>query len=357
MNFLFLNSASRGWGGNEKSIILAAEQLSAHHGITLAYRSEEIGKHASFTKYQLPFRFEGDLYTIAHLVSIVRKHRIDVIIPSKRKDYVLAGIVSRLCGISNIIWLGALRELKNSWINRLVYGTLADGIIVNADCIRQKLIGTGFIAPEKTRVVFYGLDTRALDLYRKKRAEKSGKEMLITAAGRLDKNKNHAALIRAFSRFLAMRPGIEAKLQILGEGPERSDLQKLITQLGLEDRVALPGFSHNPYQELVKSDVFVMTSVTEGLSIALLEAMYLGNAPISTLAGGGVMEIIENGYNGFLIQNGDEIALASLLLKFNLEPDLRQRIAESAWKSVAHKYAAERITREIADFCQEVRQD
>lgn len=356
LNLLFLNSARRGWGGNEKSIILAAELLSEDHGVVLAYRSDEIGKHASCTKYRLPFLFEGDLFSIARLASIVRKHHIDVIIPSKRKDYAIAGIVSRLCGIKNILWLGALRRLKNTWVNRLVYKSLADGIIVNADCIRQNLAESGFIPMEKIRVIYNGIDLTTLDGVQRTRTTDSEKEMLVTSAGRLDKNKNHAFLIRAFGSFLDMLPDCTARLQILGEGPERERLEKLIAELGLEDRVFLPGFSHNPYPELVKSDLFVMTSESEGLSIALLEAMYLGNAPISTFAGGGAKEIIENGVNGFLIPNGDESGLASLLLKLYLNPDLRRKTAASASKSVAEKYATQHVIDEIGQFCREVRQ-
>ncbi|NTW51422.1 MAG: glycosyltransferase [Chlorobiaceae bacterium] len=353
MNFLFLNSASSGWGGNEKSVILAAEALSGRHHVVFAYRRNEIGDHTDLLKYRLPFIFEGDLYTIAKLVEIVKKHSIDVIVPSKRKEYAIAGIVSRICGIRNVLWLGALRTPKNTLAGRLVYRTLADGIIVNARQIKEGLLKSGFIPADRIRVIYNGIDTRELDRVAPEKTRNTGRKMVITAMGRLDKNKSHDLLIRGFARFLAMMPAIEATLQILGEGAERANLEQLIRKLKLDGKVVLRGFIDNPYPELAGSDVFAMTSVSEGLSIALLEAMYLGNAPVSTLAGGGVTEIITDSVNGRLVGYGDENALADIFLKFYLEPDYRRQISEAARLSVAEKYSAACIEQQMVTFCRQ----
>jgi len=355
MNFLFLNSASRGWGGNEQSLLLTADILSSKHGVVFAYRKEEIGSKARCTKYQLPFLFEGDLYTIARLVSIVKQHKIDVIIPSKRKDYAIAGVVSRLCGISNILWLGALRNLEDTWVNRLVYGTLSDGIIVNARQLKEALVESGFIEAAKAKVLYRGINSTVLDKFRRNDDDKAGKPMLVTAMGRLDKNKSHDLLLRGFARFLKMESGTEARLEILGEGNERPNLERLIETLDLKSRAVLRGFVAEPYTDLARSDVFAVTSESEGISIALLEAMYLGNAPVSTYAGGGVTDIITDGENGLLFEHGDEQALASHLLKLYREPDYQRNIANAAQRSVAEKYSADRIEQEVLAFCQEVR--
>jgi glycosyltransferase involved in cell wall biosynthesis len=355
MNFLFLNSASRGWGGNEQSIVLTAEILAARHEVVFAYRKEEIGNHVTFPKYRLPFLFEGDLYTIARLAAIVRRHRIDVIIPSKRKDYAIAGMVSRLCGIINIIWLGARRELKNNRINRLVYRSLADGMIVNAQRIKDTLTVSGLIPEQNIKVLYRGINSTVLDRYLIAPGKKCGTTMVITAMGRLDKNKSHDLLLRGFARFLNLRPDIDSRLQILGEGNERPNLERLIAELRLEGRVFLRGFVANPYPDLAKSDVFAMTSESEGLSIALLEAMYLGNAPVSTYAGGGVTEIITDEQNGLLFEYGDDKALANHFMKLYLDPEWRQKIGKAAHTSVSERYSANRIEQEIVAFCKEIK--
>lgn len=355
MNFLFLNSASRGWGGNEQSLLLTADILSSKHGVVFAYRKEEIGSKARCTKYRLPFLFEGDLYTIARLVSIVKRHKIDVIIPSKRKDYAIAGVVSRLCGIINILWLGALRNLEHTWVNQLVYGALSDGIIVNARQLKEALVESGFIDEAKVKVLYRGINSTVLDKFRRNDDDMTGKPIIVTAMGRLDKNKSHDLLLRGFARFLTMEPGAKVRLEILGEGNERPNLEQLIETLGLRGRAVLRGFIAEPYADLARSDVFTITSQSEGISIALLEAMYLGNAPVSTYAGGGVTDIIDDGENGLLFEHGDEQTLASHLLKLYREPEWRKRLASAAQKSVAEKYSAPRVEQEVLAFCNNVR--
>jgi len=354
MNILFINSASRGFGGNERSLLQVADTLSAENNVILAYRDEEVGQRTPITKYRLPFFFEGDFYTIAQLVRIIKKHRIEIIIPSKRKDYAIAGIVSRICGIKNMLWLGAMRTLKNTIPNRLVYDRLADGIIVNAQQIKNKLLQSNWISEQKIKVLYRGIDSAALDKVIEQSVRPAGPTMNITAMGRLDTNKSYDLLLKALGILFTTTPEADIQVTILGEGNERSHLEQLIEQLGLGQHVSLPGFTSNPYPALASSDVFVMTSQSEGLSTALVEAMYLRNAPVSTYGGGGVGEIITDGENGFLFNHGDEETLASVLRKLYLEPGLRHRMAEAAQESVRERYSAEKVKEEMTAFCQQV---
>lgn len=352
MNILFLNSAKRGWGGNEKSIQIVAGSLSEHHTVILGYRSETIGKNFDVRKYRLPFLFEADLYTIASLISIVKKHRIEVIVSTKRKEYAIGGIVARMCGIKNIIWLGANRKLKNNIVNRIVYDWLASGIIVNANRIKDTLLETPFMKNRKIRVIYNGLDIRKLDRAAATNTGHAG-IFTISAMGRIDRNKGFDFLVKSFAKFLSMESGIEAQLVIIGDGPCRKELEILAGQLDLTEKIRFTGFLCDPYPQLCQSDVYASTSITEGLSIALLEAMYLSTAPVSTLAGGGVAEIIEHGRNGFLLEYGDESALAGTLLKLYRNKTLRQEIATKAKQTVAERYSVTQMTDEISAFCRE----
>jgi len=353
MNILFLNSARRGWGGNEKSIQIAADALSKHHTVILGYRSEIIGQNFDVQKYKLPFLFEADLYTILSLISIVKKHRIEVIISTKRKEYAIGGILARMSGVKSIIWLGANRKLKNTITNRLVYGWLASGIIVNANRIKETLLETPFMKPQKIRVIYNGIDIQKLD---RAAATSTGHGGIFTisAMGRIDNNKGFDFLIKSYARFLSLESGIEAQLVIIGDGPCKKQLEILACQLDLGEKIRFTGFLPNPYPELCQSDIYASTSISEGLSIALLEAMYLSNAPVSTLAGGGVAEIIEHGKNGFLLEYGDESALSDTLLGLYKSKKLRQDIATIAKQTIAERYSVTQMTAEISDFCREV---
>ena len=94
------------------------------------------------------------------------------------------------------------------------------------------------------------------------------------------------AIRHAFARFVEQTGNRDAGLVIIGDGAQKEEFAKLAADLGLRKRVLFPGFQQNPYPWLAASDIFAVTSTNEGLPNALLEAMYLGNAPISTRAGG-----------------------------------------------------------------------
>lgn len=361
MNILFLNSARRGWGGNEKSIQIVSSALAASHTVILGYRSDLIGNNFNIPAYKLPFLHETDLYTILALAKIVQKHQIQIIIPTKRKDYVLAGLVARWCRIKNILWLGANRPLKNNPLHNLIYNRMASGIIVNAWQIRETLLKAPFMQKEKIRVVYNGIDTRLLDDALQKHTEanhlfpEATAKLTITAMGRFDRNKGFDFLLRSFLVFQESCHRT-AQLVIIGDGPLKKEYEKLAGQLGISQQVTFTGFLQDPYPHLIRSDIFVSTSISEGLSIALLEAMYLGNAPVSTLAGGGITEIIRDGYNGFLLDYGDEVALASILQKLDNSPVLLNTVSQRASETVSERYSTQKVTAEIVDFCQQCQQ-
>ncbi len=348
MKILLMNSA-RTWGGTEKWTRMAAETLSEEHEVFLAYRREIIGSRFKVKKYRLPCLSHIDLYTIFGLVRIIRKERIDVIIPTKRKDYLLAGLAAKACGITCILRLGIQRRLRIPVLHRLIYHTLPDGIIVNAKKIKQELLLSNFMEEEKIRVIYNGVDTGTLDRLGRPPAEKPFR-FLVATAGVLTNRKGHDFLLRGFSRFLRLAPETDAGLIIMGEGPKRAELESLASELGIGRRVRFTGFVENPYPWMAASDVFAMTSLSEGISNALLEAMYLDCVPVSTLAGG-TAELIGNGENGFLVEYGDEQQLAEVFLRVAEKPELCDTIRMAARKTVVTGFTLAIMKRELSEFC------
>ncbi|GAA0474369.1 glycosyltransferase family 4 protein [Parasphingorhabdus litoris] len=114
-------------------------------------------------------------------------------------------------------------------------------------------------------------------------------EPYIIAMGRLVENKNFALLINAFAAS-----SVAGKLIIIGDGPLRADLERQIVDLGLKDRVILPGFIQNPFPLLADAQIFVLPSNAEGFPNALVEAMSTGTAVIATNCRSGPSEILAN---------------------------------------------------------------
>ena len=103
------------------------------------------------------------------------------------------------------------------------------------------------------------------------------------------------------------------RLLILGEGGERTELETLARELGITDDVALPGFVENPYAYLSRSAVFVLSSLYEGLSNVIIEALALGTPVVSTDCRSGPREILEGGALGRLVPVRDPEALATAI--------------------------------------------
>lgn len=133
---------------------------------------------------------------------------------------------------------------------------------------------------------------------------------VLLAIGRLTAQKDYQTLLYAFARF---REQFLAKLLILGEGELRSQLEALVSELGLENDVALPGFVNNPYAYMSQAAALVLSSVWEALPTVLIEAMACGCQVISTNCPYGPDEILEQGKYGWLVPVQDEKGLATAM--------------------------------------------
>lgn len=137
-------------------------------------------------------------------------------------------------------------------------------------------------------------------------------EKIFLSVGRLSKEKDIPTLIKAFAESLKLKP---SRLLIVGDGPERANILKLIKLLGLTERIALLGHLTNPYPLFREANVLVLSSTREGLPTVLVEALALGCRTVSTDVRSGPREILEDGRLGFLVPPSNAKALASAMLK------------------------------------------
>ncbi|HHM24280.1 MAG TPA: glycosyltransferase [Bacteroidetes bacterium] len=354
MNLLFLNSA-RTWGGNEQWTLLAAKSLQSRCGVALAYRDPGVGERFPVPAYRLPFLNELDPWTLSRLVRIVHAFGIDVLIPTKRKDYVLAGLVARWTGRVNILRLGIVREPGKNPADRWVYGKLADGILVNAQSIRRVLLHAPFIRPERVRVVYNGVDVAEIQqMARKEQPEARLFPVQLVSVGLLSWRKGYDLLLRGFARALQRWPGPEKPgLVIVGDGPDAEAIRHLAQELKLGRHVRFLGARRNPFPVVAASDAFVLVSRNEGVPNAMLEAMALGK-PVLVTAAGGTAEVIRQRQNGILVEP-DEHALASSVLEVLQDVGLREKLGREAKQTVLKRFTLERMAEEILRFCEEVR--
>ena len=143
-------------------------------------------------------------------------------------------------------------------------------------------------------------------------------------------------MLRAFGK--ASRRCSRCVFVIVGDGPERGAIERLIAELGLGDSVKLTGFTDDVPRRLAAFDLFLQPSTEEGLSLTILEAAAAG-VPVVASAVGGTGEIIENGKTGTLVAAGDTEALAAALSGFIENPAPFREMARDAREVVERRFS------------------
>lgn len=167
------------------------------------------------------------------------------------------------------------------------------------------------------------------------------REERIVSVGRMDANKNHEMMIRAFAALAKRYPAYT--LTIYGEGELRGHLEALAAELGVADRVFLPGVIPDVARQTRRAALFLLTSYSEGVSNALIEALAGGLPVIATdVPSGGTVELITDGMNGLIIPAGDGKALEQAMDRVLGDPDFGDRLGREAAK-IQERLAPERV--------------
>lgn len=160
--------------------------------------------------------------------------------------------------------------------------------------------------------------------------------LIVGCVGRLVELKNHAALIKIWPEVLRTRS--DAKLVLIGDGPLRNTLQRLAEDLQVSEHIVFAGLREDVARLLPALDIFTLPSFTEGVSIALLEAMATGLPPLASAVGGN-MEVIRDGKTGLLFDLQQAPSLQQTLLKLIGDDILRAQLASNA-RTWAHANAS-----------------
>lgn len=206
-----------------------------------------------------------------------------------------------------------LKERTNTLLLQALF-RFSDCIVAVSDDLRREAIQ--LIGGDKSKyltaynpIFSHELTVLAAESPRHAWLEGNSVPVIITV-GRLVKEKAFDTLLRAFSLLVKH---VEAKLIILGEGPERRRLETISCELGVQDRVDFVGFVVNPYAYLSRARVFVLSSRWEGFGNVLVEAMAVGTPIVATNCPFGPREILEEGRWGTLVPVDDPQALSEAI--------------------------------------------
>ena len=242
------------------------------------------------------------------------------------------------------------RKLKRSnGTDRMVL-RFSNRIIAVSQGIKDELLKSG-IKESKIEVVLNAVQTNTdndvltHDRYKKRRAvHASEKDFVLGYIGRLSREKGIHYLLDAVE-ILAKR-NIPIKTVIIGDGPAKKDLELMVRQKGLEDKVFFAGFQTDVRKWIPAMDVFVLPSLTEGTPMALLEAMACG-IPIVASAVGGVPQIIDSGKEGILVPPGKPEDIAAGIMELYSSNSLRENFAQAAYRKVKSDFDIKEWTEKI----------
>ena len=152
---------------------------------------------------------------------------------------------------------------------------------------------------------------------------------------------------------IVVKKAPETRLMLVGDGPERHIIERLIEELNLQNNVMLTGFTSDIPNLLRCSDVAVLCSETESAPLTLLESLSSGLPVVATRVGG-IPEIIQDGINGFLVETKHPESIAEKLVLLNSDRKLRLRLGAAARRTIEKKYTAEKVVRQYEQIYESI---
>lgn len=340
MRILHTNMHVGGWGGQANRILVVCKGLSkrgyhviiaAPYGATLIKRAKEAGLK-TFDNWYLPKKFslKKFIHDIVKITGLIKRECIDIVHTHGSQDSWVASISAKLFGKVKVVRTRHnIFPVKTHIFNKFLYRILTDKLIAISFAVfdvykKNKVLGSKI---DDVEVVYSSID---LEKYEKASIAKGEVEELISGSlesnflilniGRLAKEKGQRYLIELVSKIARK---IKFKLVILGEGPLYDSLKELTLRLGVQDSVIFGGLRKNVASFLRYSDLFIFTSISEGLGTSLIEAGYF-ECPVLAFKVGGIGEVVRSGKNGLMVEPGDMERMAFFTETLLLSPRLRR---------------------------------
>jgi glycosyltransferase involved in cell wall biosynthesis len=345
---------ARTWRGGQNQVLLTVNGLReiGHRTTLVAHPDGELRRRAAEGLDLIPLapRTEVDLTAGWRLSRLLKRLQPNVIHAHDPHAIAMASLALSLSsgarsGTPLPPLLASRRvdfHLKSNSFSRWKHRQVAC-FIAASDAIRQMLIADG-IEPERTATVHEGIDLAHVRAAMPVNVHEAfwlpHQAPVVGNVAALVPHKGQRHLIDAAQ--LVVREIPDARFVILGEGELREHLERHVRDLHLEKHVLLPGFRTDVLGCIKSFDLFVMSSVTEGLGTSLLDAMACSRAVVATRAGG-IPEIVEDGQTGALVPPRDHPAMAREIVRLLNDAALRRRFGEAGFARVTQRFTVERM--------------
>lgn len=323
MNILFLTTHANTGGITSYILTLGEALVKSGHKVWVASsggdcvpRLEAVGIH----HIKINARTKSEMhpkvwFNLPLLNALVRKEGIHIIHAQTRVTQVLGTCLSRLTGIPMITTCHGF--FRPRWF-RKIFSCWGEAVIAISKPVERHLSSDFGVAKNKIYLIANGIDLSRFAMVDDDRRRSVRQKMgineikLIGIIARLSDVKGISVLIKAMANVLCEIPS--ANLMIVGQGPEEAALKKLTQDLSLTAHVRFENTINQTQEVLPAFDVFVMPSLMEGLGLSVMEAQACG-IPVVASRVGGLVDLIDDGKSGFLVESNDPAALAKRIIE------------------------------------------
>jgi len=271
----------------------------------------------------------------------------------------IAGRLSGLTVVTSRRDAGFSRNWRLRFVEERVTNRFVDRVVAVTPAVAEATRREAGLDPERVVTIENGVDVDAWDPERQPRGEVRRElgiqegELAIGIVGHLSPVKGHGDFLRAAANVAEAAPRI--RFLIVGEGPLRASLQELAASLGVRDRVIFTGLRADIPRVLSALDIVAISSHTEGMSNALLEAMAMARPVVLTSVGGNT-DVAQDGVTGRHVPPRDPAALGRVLLELVGAPGARQSLGAAARRHVAQTFGLDRMVRRYEELYRDVTQ-
>ncbi|MBD1390542.1 glycosyltransferase [Neiella sp. HB171785] len=286
-----------------------------------------------------------DVALIRKIRQHLRAEQIDIIHCHQYTPWVY-GVLAALGLKTKVIFTehGRFYPDSSSWKRRIInplLNSITDAITAISNATKGALGEYEFLPEQRISTIYNGIsglnvEAAEVDSLRQQLGLADNTKVLGTVA-RMDPIKNHKMMLEAVAQVVAKHPN--SVLLLVGDGDERENIERWVEQLELQDRVILPGYQSDPSRYMALMDIFLLSSLSEGTSMTLLEAMSLGKPCVVTNAGGNP-EIIADQVNGFVTSNDDGDEFAAAITKLLADESTLQQFQQASKTRFTSRYQA-----------------
>jgi L-malate glycosyltransferase len=293
--------------------------------------------------------------SLSKVTRFIQREKIDVIHAHTRVTQVMSYFLSEKTGIPFVSTCHGF--FKPRWFRR-IFPCWGRKVIAISNPVKDHLINDFKVNASEVALIRNGIDLAEFKILpsevkgelRARYNVKGGPIVGIIA--RLSDVKGHDTLIRAFADILKAFP--QARLLIVGEGPEEKTLRALAEELGLSQHIEFFKIVNRTAGMLPLFDVFVMPSLQEGLGLSVMEAQAAG-LPVVASRVGGLPDLIEHNRTGILVEPKDPKALAQAVIEVLQDPAKARDMGQMARLSVEKHYGAEQMVAKTVELYESVR--